>query len=196
MSNSKDQITFPNSQSPIPIYNKSGTIRKKIGRKRENTGLRNRKDVVLKTLLRKIRNHFWQDLNSETRYYKHKRNRGSLYYERCLRNYIENKLGEVASKDFMFIFGSIVSHSDMEQLIIKGSTNLFEQEESENLLKQIKDIHQILYKFSVSKFSILSRRPEMLNLILQFEKVKRSWLNRDENIGIQILINEWIKNIY
>ena len=31
-----------------PIFNKSGTLRKKIGRKPENTGLHQRKDVVLK----------------------------------------------------------------------------------------------------------------------------------------------------
>lgn len=42
--------------NPAVIYNKSGSIRKKVGRKIEDIGLSKRKDVVLKCLLRLIRN--------------------------------------------------------------------------------------------------------------------------------------------
>lgn len=63
------------------IYNKSGSIRKKIGRKPVFTGLQQRKDVVLKSLLRKIHSFYWKDINHETNYIKQKKKRGVQYFE-------------------------------------------------------------------------------------------------------------------
>ena len=68
------------------IYNKSGSIRKKIGRKPVFTGLQQRKDVVLKSLLRKIHSFYWKDINHETNYIKQKKKRGVQYFEEYLKS--------------------------------------------------------------------------------------------------------------
>lgn len=59
------------------------TSRKKIGRKPENLGLTQRKDVVFKTLLRKMRAYALNDFNSYTRFKGAKQSNGSetLYCE-------------------------------------------------------------------------------------------------------------------
>ena len=82
---------LPESESNL-IYNKSGSIRKKIGRKPVFTGLQQRKDVVLKSLLRKIHSFYWKDINHETNYIKQKKKRGVQYFEEWLKIYIQNKL--------------------------------------------------------------------------------------------------------
>ena len=64
-----------------PIFNKSGNIRKKLGRKPIETGLHQRKDVVLKAVLRKMHSFFWRDVNSETKYIKLKKRRGVQSFE-------------------------------------------------------------------------------------------------------------------
>ena len=61
-SNSKENNVF----SPI-VYNKSGTIRKNIGRKPLNEGFSKRKDVVLKWIFRKIRSCIRNDFMENTR---------------------------------------------------------------------------------------------------------------------------------
>ena len=61
-SNSKENTVL----SPI-VYNKSGTIRKKIGRKPLNEGFSKRKDVVLKWIFRKIRSCIRSDFMENIR---------------------------------------------------------------------------------------------------------------------------------
>ena len=55
------------------IYTKSGNLKKKAGRKPANTGMNKRKDVVLKTVLRKIRNLMRKDFLRHSEYFKIKR---------------------------------------------------------------------------------------------------------------------------
>jgi phosphomevalonate kinase len=56
---------------------------KKSGRKPQNLGLSQRKDVVLKTLLRKMRFFFWNDFNSFSGFKKKiYRSKDPLLYEK------------------------------------------------------------------------------------------------------------------
>ena len=67
-----------NESEVAPVFNKSGSIRKKIGRKPDISGLHQRKDIVLKSLLRKIHSFYWKDINSETKYLKNKQKRNPV----------------------------------------------------------------------------------------------------------------------
>ena len=53
----------------------------RVKRIQKYDGLTQRKDVVLKNLLRRIKTFFWKDFKSETRYFKIKRYRRVGYFE-------------------------------------------------------------------------------------------------------------------
>ena len=69
-SDSSVYLSIKSESEIAPVYNKSGTIRNKLGRKPVWTGLYQRKYVVLKSLLRKIHSFFWKDIKNETNYLK------------------------------------------------------------------------------------------------------------------------------
>ena len=176
-----------------PIFNKFGTLRKKIGRKRLNTGLKQRKDVVLKSLLRKIRHYFWNQLKNTTKYMKQKKRRGIEYYERCLETYIQSELNEDVSRELVFVLGSIASPVDMKELITHKQRTQPEgdQELLKNELRRIDEIYEILYKFSFAKFTSLAKSPEFFKIISNFQHAQESSLKSDEIIGVKILLKAW-----
>ena len=81
LSSSQTYLNLIPELEPTPIFNKSGNIRKKLGRKPIDTGLNQRKDVVLKAVLRKMHSFFWKDINSETKYIRLKKRRGIQSFE-------------------------------------------------------------------------------------------------------------------
>ena len=101
-----------------PVFNKSGTIRKKIGRKPDISGLHQRKDIVLKSLLRRIHSFYWKDINNETNYLKNKQKRGVLFYEVCLKLYIQSKFNEEPTDDFVLTLGGLACWKEMKKLIL------------------------------------------------------------------------------
>ena len=187
--------TNPNLMSELestPIFNKSGNIRKKLGRKPIDTGLNQRKDVVLKAVLRKMHSFFWKDINSETKYIRLKKRRGIQCFEEWLKLYIENKLNEKPNDHLILVLGSIASSSDMKDFISRKSS-----QESKAALKRISNqlsivelIYNTLYKFSFSKFCTLAKSPEILKIMTYFVSKVESSFSEDEKIGVQILINE------
>ena len=187
--------TNPNLMSELdstPIFNKSGNIRKKLGRKPIDTGLNQRKDVVLKAVLRKMHSFFWKDINSETKYIKLKKRRGVQCFEEWLKLYFENKLNEKPNDHLILVLGSIACSSDMKDFI---SRKLSQESKAgfkkiSNQLSIVELIYNTLYKFSFSKFCTLAKSPEILKIMTYFVTKVESSLSEDEKIGVQILINE------
>ena len=58
------------------------SIDKKLGRKPTFTGLTQRRDVVLKNLLRRIKTFFWNDFKDQTKYFKLKKYKRIAHFER------------------------------------------------------------------------------------------------------------------
>ena len=121
--NSKVELDDEIESEEAIVYNKSGSIRKRLGRKPVTTGLHQRKDVVLKSLLRSIHSFYWTDLNHETNYIKQKKKIGIEYYEDCLKTYIQSKFNEEPTDNFVLILGSIAFSKDMKKLLQYKSEN-------------------------------------------------------------------------
>ena len=192
LSSSQTYLNLIPELEPTPIFNKSGNIRKKLGRKPIDTGLNQRKDVVLKAVLRKMHSFFWKDINSETKYIRLKKRRGIQSFEEWLNLYIKNKLNEKPNDHLVLVLGSIACSSDMKDFISRKP-----HQESKASLKRISNqlsivelIYNTLYKFSFSKFKSLAKRPEMLTIMTYFVSRLENSFSEDEKIGVQILINQ------
>ena len=73
---------------PVSMLNKSGTIRKRIGRKHVETGMSKRRDVVLKSLLRKIRKCIRRNFFQNFRWLKNMHYKSIEILKRHLKSYI------------------------------------------------------------------------------------------------------------
>ena len=75
-----NEISYNHQDAQNIQYN--GSIDKKFGRKPTFIGLTQRKDVVLKTLLRRIKTFFWNDFKDQTKYFKLKKYKRIAHFER------------------------------------------------------------------------------------------------------------------
>ena len=133
--------------------------KKKLGRKPLITGLTQRKDIVLKTLFRRIKTFFWKDFNKETKYKNYESKTRVLFFEKCMKRYIKNVLQEEITGEFGFVFGGFISPRDMKKLVAINPNSIFVQwsQLSEDWDK-IDEIHRILTRFSVKKFSKICKK--------------------------------------
>jgi hypothetical protein len=165
--------------------------RKGAGRKRLNLGLTQRKDVVLKALLRKMRTSLWEKFNSVT-LFKEKRNmKGPLHYDICLRLFAREKLGELANDAFLFYLSILMSTKKTEELVSFKFSSLYKRtdEERSQQLEEISQVHEVLYKFSCSKFKRLLEKKELWTLIHHyFSTLNSSEMSQDEKICSEILL--------
>ena len=92
----------------------------------------------------------------------------------------------------MLTLGSIACSNDMKDMISHKSLLQMKtaQRQEKMQLNIVNQIYDTLYKFSLSKFSNLARRPEILNIMSYFVARFENSLTEDEKIGVQILINE------
>ena len=122
--NIDESVTFTSSRSKGEIdveenlyENDFVSQPKRLGRPPIPTGLSKRKDVVLKTMLRRIRAYFWKDFNRKTKYLSKKKYKGLFFLQDCLTFYIENILKEEATSEFLHLLGSFISTYDTKTLI-------------------------------------------------------------------------------
>ena len=159
-----DAVQDSSFNSTPQIYTKSGNLKKKVGRKPANTGMKKRKDVVLKTVLRKIRNLMRKDFLRHSGYFKMKRNNRLRNLKVLLSDYILNVMREIPTDSMIETLGIIICADDYESYL-----NILSIESSSFLLKELKtEIKEVLYKFSYSKFLRLLNRSEVVRIFLNF----------------------------
>lgn len=167
--------------------------KKKVGRKPLNTGLTLRKDVVLKSLLRRIRNFYWDDFNEITKFKNYKYRRDANHFEVCLKEYISLRLRVNYDGDYLITTGNFISSKDTSKLISNRTSSLYtEDEETRNqMLLENKEVHHTLYKFSFSKFQTLVKKNSIRDLIIRYSnEVDPLSLSEDETIGLGMLVTE------
>eukprot|EP00343_Euplotes_focardii_P007586 CAMPEP_0205821248 /NCGR_PEP_ID=MMETSP0206-20130828/6282_1 /ASSEMBLY_ACC=CAM_ASM_000279 /TAXON_ID=36767 /ORGANISM="Euplotes focardii, Strain TN1" /LENGTH=221 /DNA_ID=CAMNT_0053116575 /DNA_START=14 /DNA_END=679 /DNA_ORIENTATION=- len=92
---------FEDNTSKATEVIKETKPKKKVGRKKIPTGMQQRKDVVLKKVLRKIRNYYWSDFQSCTNFPIKKRGKADdIFLKESLNTYIK-KTFEVDPKPGM-----------------------------------------------------------------------------------------------
>ena len=175
---------------------RSPKCKKKVGRKPLNTGLTLRKDVVLKTVLRKIRTFYWSDFNAVTRFKLYKHRKAADYYETCIKRYVSLRMGMKCSRGYLFAFGSFMSSKEVHKLLNIKTSSLFTPllERRNQMREDSEEVYDTLYKFSFSKYSKLVRSKDFKDLIIRYSKVvDHDTLSEDEAIGLGILVEECYK---
>lgn len=145
-----------------------------------------RKDVIIKTLLRKGRKFFIQDFNSKMNYMKQKRKQTNKIYVTLLKNYLSSVM-DVKDNDRVTAFlGAYLYQKDLEENIDQiASSNLLASEIEDTSDK----ISQILYKYSHQKFRAFSKTSEFLPIFMHFYKYGANNLKNDPeySAGLEII---------
>lgn len=136
-----------------------------------------RKDVIIKTLLRKSKKFFLKDFNSKTSYLRTaKRKFGSSVYRSSLESYITKVLQIPLSEHMLVFLGVFLYQKDLED-----NLDLFVGPNYSPLdIKSLATtVHEILYKYSHKKFHNFSKNKEFKFLFTYFEKFGMDELNSD-----------------
>ena len=169
--------------------NQNDNKRKKLGRKFEFTGLSQRKDVVLKSLLRKIKKYLWVQLNQFTEFLYLRKSEEKDFYERCLIAFIQNTIQKDVTVDFLFTLGSFLSPDHMKVLIKRKQSKFLKISEYHLNLRKINEVVDLLYKFNLQRFIKFAQRKEVYVIINHFYNFFEDTLRSDEIIGIQLLVS-------
>lgn len=170
--------------------------KKKAGRKPQNTGLTLRKDLVLKTLLRRIRNYYWKDFKTCTKFNTRKAKEDITAIEECLQEYAYKRFKAADNQELIFWLGSIMSTKNSRNLFIAALNNFDSSAASmkDTIAEKVEEVHQVLYKFSFYKFQRMAKNQVFSFLIANYAQViDRSTLTEDEVIGLEMLLAECYK---
>ena len=170
---------------------KQDSLINKIGRKPLCTGMTQRKDVVLKCLLRKIRKTIKKHFLCTFR--RSIRKNGKSYEaikERLKKKYILKHMSSPPTESLIDDLGIFACF----EMIETSLDQIQNQVHRSQLSQSIKSLRDLLYKFNFTRFEKIIKIPNMCNVILHFEHIQDfNQLNNNEKLGFKILSDEWIK---
>lgn len=146
-----------------------------------------RKDVIIKTLLRKCRKYFLKDFNAKTSYLKTaKRKHGSSVYKTLLEEYINKVFNIKRDDDLLMFLGVFLYQQDLEDNLDQFLGPNFTPAAVKNLLSSV---HEILYKYSHQKFNSFSKNQEFALVFRHFDKHGSESLKKDKEYaaGFEII---------
>jgi hypothetical protein len=141
-----------------------------------------RKDVILKTILRKCRRTLQDKFNDMTGYFPKKKTHGSQFLKDCIMQFHESLEGKPEKLDLVFYLTAILYPQEMS----RGVDCFFEADKNERVKfrkvyrAKIQKVHDVLYRYSHEKMDYFTSVPELCYLYTIFykEEMKKS----DEDI--------------
>lgn len=146
-----------------------------------------RKDVIIKSLLRKWRKFYLRDFNNKTNYLRWiKRKHGSLAYKTLLEDYITRVFQVSWNEKLLLFMGVFLYQQDLEDNLDLFVSPNFSPKEIKELLSTV---HTILYKYSHQKFYNFSKNEEFKFVFTHFEKVGTSEVKKDREyeLGLDLI---------
>lgn len=124
-----------------------------------------RRDVVLKTIIRDMRKYYLDDFKKATGYGKHKRLKSKSFYLKCVNEYMQTDQikplvlrGKVNIKNFNIYLGALIYPKELETAV------------SKNLHKKIaQETYDALYKFTMTKMKDMLMTESMFKLFLNYQ---------------------------
>lgn len=167
------QFEFTNN-SPTSSPSAAKPLRKRPGRKKIHTGLNQRKDVILKKMLRRIRAYYWKRFNSITKYNVRKRSfQTSDFFYDWIRFFLLHEMKITNPKEQM-----VKSLGDIMWI-------------KENGGKTDNEVYLVLYKFSFKRFTKLAENPHFQYFVKTYAKqIEAGNLTSDEKIALKMILNE------
>mmetsp|Transcript_20481 Transcript_20481/g.23650 ORF Transcript_20481/g.23650 Transcript_20481/m.23650 type:complete len:207 (-) Transcript_20481:103-723(-) len=136
-----------------------------------------RRDVILKTVLRKCRKFYQKKFNSHTKFLKNKKKELSSYYKNCIEQFIAECLPFDTNLNLSFHMGALLYPQEMirsaEKFVFPNGTK---SSARKKLVKkkvkvyqdQVDILHDILYKFSREKLERFLAIPELAYIFLYY----------------------------
>lgn len=141
-----------------------------------------RKDVILKTILRKCRRILQDDFNDLTGYFANRKMQGHQFLKDCIQKFHDSIPNKPESLDLLFYLGAILYPQEM----IRGVDCFFESEKKERVKQRkfyrakIQKVHDVLYRYSHEKMDYFVNVPELSYLYSLF--YLKSSAHQDEDI--------------
>lgn len=145
-----------------------------------------RKDVIIKTLLRKCRKFLTQDFNTATNYAKQKRRLSNSILAEKLKTYLTSVVKVQASDSLVAFLGALLYQQDMEAHLDNFTgTDLTPAQIKETSAK----VHEILYKYSHQKFKLFKEYTDFVPIFMHFYKYGTDDLKNDAEYeaGLEII---------
>lgn len=137
-----------------------------------------RKDVILKTILRKCRRSLQDKFNDLTGYFPKKKVHGSQFLKDCIIQFHDSLDSKPEQLDIVFYLGAMLYPQEMG----RGVDCFFEADKKERVKlrkvyrAKIQKVHDVLYRYSHEKMDYFTSVPELCYLYTLFykEEIKKS----------------------
>jgi hypothetical protein len=141
-----------------------------------------RKDVILKTILRKCRRVLQDEFNELTGYLTNRKVQGHQFLRDCIQKYHDSIVNRPVNLDFLFYLGAMLYPQEMS----RGVDCFIECDKSERVKQRkcqrakIQKVHDALYRYSHEKMDFFVRIPELSYLFVTFYVKENSHENEDQ----------------
>lgn len=131
-----------------------------------------RKDVILKTILRKCRRVLQDEFNELTQYYQHKKLQGHQFLKDCVTKYFDFLQDKPQQLDLSFYIGAMLYPQEMS----RGVDCFFDCDKKDRVKQRklfrakIQKVHDVLYRYSHEKMEYFINVPELSYLYTLFYK--------------------------
>ena len=146
---------------PAQSVDRLQRVEKKAGRKHLDTGMKKRKDIVLKSVLRKIRSSIRNEFINCFNYFNFIREVRLKQLENLLSDFIINWMNEEPTKQMIETLGIFILIDDYEFFINN------QKENPSKLIsrKRISEMRELLNHFSLKKFQALCKNSSLCKII-------------------------------
>ena len=140
-----------------------------------------RKDVILKTILRKCRRVLQDEFNQMTGYFSKRKMQGHQFLKDCIQQFHDSIPNKPESLDLLFYLGAILYPQEMS----RGVDCFFECDKKERVKQRkyyrakIQKVHDVLYRYSHEKMDYFVNVKELSYLYSIF--YKKTDAHKDED---------------
>lgn len=131
-----------------------------------------RKDVILKTILRKCRRILQDEFNNLTDYFQNRKLQGHQFLKECVLKYFNFLNDKPEQLDLVFYIGAMLYPQEMS----RGVDCFFDCDKKERVKQRkiyrakIQKVHDVLYRYSHEKMDYFVKVPELSYLYVVFYK--------------------------
>lgn len=140
-----------------------------------------RKDVILKTILRKCRRVLQDEFNELTGYFANRKMQGHQFLKDCITKFHDSLPNKPEQLDLLFYLGSVLYPQEMS----RGVDCFFESDKNERVKlrkfyrAKIQKVHDVLYRYSHEKMDYFVNVPELSYIYSLFYKKEDSHKGED-----------------
>jgi hypothetical protein len=131
-----------------------------------------RKDVILKTILRKCRRVMQDEFNDMTDYFENRKMQGHQFYKECVMKFFGSIEVKPQQLDLVFYLAAILYPQEMS----RGVDCFFESDKKERVKQRkfyrakIQKVHDVLYRYSHERMDYFVKVPELSYIFCLFYK--------------------------